>query len=117
MRAARIAPNVAPNDIIAPDDVQAPDILVPDGKQIHPQAWKDLSKVERKVMAYLASQPNGWATIEHIQPNPKTSPRERERICLRLFEQDLLDYAYRVTQFAIAPPGRLLLNLQTTACR
>ena len=78
-------------------------------------AGASLSAVDVKALRNLSAQPGHRADIETLQPNPKTSSRDRDRICLRLFEQGWLDYAYRVTQFAIAPAGRLLLNLQTTS--
>ncbi len=74
-----------------------------------------LSAVESKVIDYLAAQPNARAVITAVQPNPKTTQQARDRACLQLFARGLLDYAYRVTQLAISPSGRLLLNLQTTS--
>lgn len=74
-----------------------------------------LSAIEWKVIDHLVVQPSARAAIAAVQPNPKTTQQARDRICLRLFNWGLLDYAYRVTQFAISPSGRLLLNLQTTS--
>ncbi|MEL6249168.1 MAG: hypothetical protein AAFR15_14295 [Cyanobacteria bacterium J06627_15] len=74
-----------------------------------------LTAVERKFLDELWAQPGYRAEIETIRPNPKTSATDRDRICQQLYDRELVDYTYDVTQFAIAPSGRLLLNLQTTS--
>ncbi|MEO1592401.1 MAG: hypothetical protein AAFU71_14090 [Cyanobacteria bacterium J06632_22] len=72
-----------------------------------------LSAKDVKILQHLGAQPGYRAALRQVQPKLKMA--HRVRICLRLFEQGWLDYSYRVTRFAIAPAGRLLLNLQTTS--
>lgn len=70
-----------------------------------------LSAVERKFMQQLYACPGQTAAIGQIQPNPKTSVAERDRICRRLHRLGLVDYSTEVTRFCITPLGKATLKL------
>lgn len=70
-----------------------------------------LSAVERKFMQQLCAYSGQTAAIEQIQPNPKTSVAERDRICRRLHRLGLVDYSTEVTRFCITPLGKAMLKL------
>ena len=70
-----------------------------------------LSAVERKFMQQLLACPNQTASIDQIQPNPKTSAAKRDRICRRLQQLGLVNYTIEVTRFSITPLGKTTLKL------
>jgi hypothetical protein len=70
-----------------------------------------LSAVEQKFLLRLLEQPHHRALITTIQPNPKTSAADRDRICRKLAKLGLVDYTYEVARFAITPAGKTLLKL------
>ncbi|MEM9163226.1 MAG: hypothetical protein AAGC54_09175 [Cyanobacteria bacterium P01_F01_bin.4] len=74
-----------------------------------------LTPVELKFLLRLLGTPNYRTAITAIKPNPKTKVAERDRICISLCSQGLVEYSAEVAQFAISPAGRTLLNLDTTS--
>ncbi len=70
-----------------------------------------LSAVERKFMQKLLACPNQTAAIDQIQPNPKTSATQRDRICRRLHRLGLVHYTVEVTRFSSTPLGKTTLKL------
>jgi hypothetical protein len=74
-----------------------------------------LTAVELKFILRLLGAPNYRAPMANLKPNAKTPAPERDRICMSLCSKGLVDYTAEVMQFAIAPAGRTLLNLDTTS--
>ncbi|MEM9904576.1 MAG: hypothetical protein AAF921_06095 [Cyanobacteria bacterium P01_D01_bin.44] len=74
-----------------------------------------LTPVELKFLLQLLGAPLYRSTLTALKPNPKTKAAERDRICMSLRSQGLVEYSAEVAQFAIAPAGRTLLNLDTTS--
>ncbi|MEO0458190.1 MAG: hypothetical protein AAF152_16640 [Cyanobacteria bacterium P01_A01_bin.114] len=74
-----------------------------------------LTPVELKFLLRLLGAPGYRTAITAIKPNPKTKARERDSICMSLCSKGLVEYTAEVAQFAIAPAGRTLLNLDTTS--
>ncbi|MEL6879702.1 MAG: hypothetical protein AAFP09_04185 [Cyanobacteria bacterium J06607_10] len=48
-----------------------------------------------------------------LAPSRKMSVAQRDRICLALAKKELIDYEQEIARFAIAPPGRTLLTLDS----
>jgi predicted transcriptional regulator len=71
----------------------------------------NLAAVERKFLQQLLQIPSHQAPITAIQPNPKTSAAERDRICRQLYRLGLVDYSIQIQKFAITPAGKSLLQL------
>jgi hypothetical protein len=60
----------------------------------------------------LLGEPNYRAPASKIKPNPQSKATERDNICRRLAERDLVGYSVEVTRLVIAPPGKSLLKLE-----
>ncbi|MEO1402104.1 MAG: hypothetical protein AAFV72_12775 [Cyanobacteria bacterium J06635_1] len=74
-----------------------------------------LTPAELKFLLLLLGTPHYRTVITAIKPAPKTKAAERDRICMDLCSKGLVEYSAEVAQFAIAPAGRTLLNLDTTS--
>lgn len=68
--------------------------------------------LELKFLLELLGEPDYRAPASKIKPNPQSKPSERDNICRRLSERDLVGYSVEVTRLAIAPPGKSLLKLE-----
>ncbi len=68
---------------------------------------------ELKFLLKLLSFPDYRASLSKIAPNSKTPVAERERICRKLCDRELVDCACEITKFKIAPPGKELLKPDT----
>lgn len=51
--------------------------------------------------------------VVSLAPSRKTSVAQRDRLCLSLAEKGLIEYKQEIARFAIAPPGRTLLTLDS----
>lgn len=69
--------------------------------------------LELKFLLRLLGFPDYRAPIAKIKPNPETKVAERDSICRSLRDRAFVAYNVEVTQFAIAPPGKSLLGLDT----
>jgi predicted transcriptional regulator len=52
--------------------------------------------------------------LSKITPNSQTSATERERICRKLRDRDLVECSYEVTKLKITSPGKALLKSDST---
>ncbi|HEY9811444.1 MAG TPA: hypothetical protein V6D13_19120 [Halomicronema sp.] len=68
--------------------------------------------LELKFLLELLGEPNYRAPASKIKPNPQSKATERDNICRRLAERDLVGYSVEVTRLVIAPPGKSLLKLE-----
>lgn len=72
-----------------------------------------METIELKFLLKLLSFPNYQAPLSKITPNSKTPAAERERICRKLRDRDLVDYSTEIIKFKIASPGKAVLKLDT----
>jgi hypothetical protein len=66
---------------------------------------------ELKFLLKLLAFPDYRTSLAKITPNAKTTAAERERICRKLRDQELVNCSYEVTKLKIAAPGKDLLKL------
>ncbi|NJM98766.1 MAG: hypothetical protein HC800_17850 [Phormidesmis sp. RL_2_1] len=74
-----------------------------------------LKPVALKFLMKLLGYEDYRSTITKLSPNSQTKPTERDRICRELTASGLVEYDRQITNFSIAPPGKTLLNLDTTS--
>jgi DNA-binding MarR family transcriptional regulator len=72
-----------------------------------------METIELKFLLKLLAFANYQAPLSRITPNSKTSAVERERICRKLRDRELVDYSCEITKFRIAPLGKALLKSDT----
>lgn len=70
-----------------------------------------MDTVELKFLLKLLGFADYRAPLSKITPNSKTSAANRERICRKLRDRELVDCSKEVTKLKIAPPGKALLKL------
>jgi hypothetical protein len=68
---------------------------------------------ELKFLLKLIGFTDARAPIAKLKPNPETKAPQRDRIARQLRDRDLVDYHEEILKFAIAPPGKSLLQLDT----
>lgn len=68
---------------------------------------------ELKFLLKLLGYESYRATLTQIQPTPKMKAPERNSICAKLRERDLVNCSEEVKKFAIAPPGESLLQIDS----
>lgn len=73
-----------------------------------------METIELKFLLKLLGFPDYRAPLSKITPNSKTSATERERICRKLRDRDLVECSYDVTKLKIASPGKSLLKSDST---
>ncbi|MCA1993626.1 MAG: hypothetical protein LDL41_16520 [Coleofasciculus sp. S288] len=73
-----------------------------------------METIELKFLLKLLGSPDYRAPLSKITPNSKTSATERERICRKLHDRDLVECSYEVTKLKIASPGKALLKSDST---
>lgn len=76
---------------------------------------KRLETIELKFLLKLLKTEGHRAPISVLKPNSRTSAAKCDRICQNLAEQGLIEYDSEISRFTLAPPGRVLLRLQTTS--
>ena len=74
-----------------------------------------LSAAEQKFLNKLRDYESCRSDISNLNPTPKTPASKRDRICKSLAEKGLVEYDTEIFRFALTPPGRMLLSLQTTS--
>jgi DNA-binding PadR family transcriptional regulator len=72
-----------------------------------------MDTIELKFLLKLLSFPDYRAPLSKITPNSQTSTSERERICRRLCDRELVAYSCEICKFKIASPGKELLKLDS----
>ncbi len=72
-----------------------------------------METIELKFLLKLLAFANYQAPLSKITPNSKTSAVERERICRKLRDRELVDYSCEITKFRIASSGKALLKSDT----
>lgn len=72
-----------------------------------------MDAIELKFLLKLLAVPDYRAPLSNIKPTDKTKASERERICGKLRDRELVDCAYEVTKLKITPPGQELLKLDS----
>lgn len=73
-----------------------------------------METIELKFVLKLLGFPDYRAPLSKITSNSKTSATERERICRKLRDRDLVECSYEVTKLKIASPGKSLLKSDST---
>lgn len=69
---------------------------------------------ELKFLLKLLGLSDYRAPLSKITPNSKTTAAERERICRKLRDRELVDCSYEVTKLKITHSGKALLKLDST---
>ncbi len=73
-----------------------------------------METIELKFLLKLLGFSDYRAPLSKITPNSQTSATERERICRKLRDRDLVECSYEVTKLKIASPGKALLKSDST---
>ena len=73
-----------------------------------------METIELKFVLKLLGFPDYRAPLSKITSNSKTSATERERICRKLRDRDLVECSYEVTKLKITSPGKSLLKSDST---
>lgn len=73
-----------------------------------------METIELKFLLKLLGFAHYRAPLSKITPNSKTSTTERERICRKLLNRELVECSYEVTKLKIASPGKALLKSDST---
>ncbi len=79
------------------------------------QRMASIKTIELKFLLKLLGCDDYRGRVTDLSPSSKTSAAERDRICESLGAQGLVEYVSEVARFAIAPPGKTLLSLDTTS--
>ena len=66
--------------------------------------------IELKFILKLLGKPGYRASITELKPNSKTRASERDKICRDLSDRKLVEFSEEVTKLKIAPPGKALLE-------
>lgn len=74
-----------------------------------------LKAIELKFLLKLLGCEGYRGNITELSPNSKTKAAERNRICKDLGSDGWVEYDSEISKFAIAPPGKTLLGLDTTS--
>jgi hypothetical protein len=74
-----------------------------------------LKTIELKFLLKLLGCEGYRGKIADLKPNSGTSASERDQICKSLGAKGIVNYDAQVSSFALAPPGRTLLTLDTTS--
>lgn len=69
--------------------------------------------IELKFLLKLLGHADYRAPISKLQPNGKTTVSERDRICRRLTDREIVSHTREVKRFKIDPTGRSLLDQVT----
>jgi hypothetical protein len=72
-----------------------------------------MEAIELKFLLKLLGHTGYRAPISKLQPNGKTSASERDKVCRRLTDREIISYTREVKRFKIDPSGRSLLNQAT----
>jgi DNA-binding MarR family transcriptional regulator len=72
-----------------------------------------METIELKFLLKLLGFPGYQAPLAKIAPMSKMLATERERICRRLCDRGLVDYAYEICKLKIAPSAKALLKLDS----
>ncbi|HEY9638697.1 MAG TPA: transcription factor RcaD [Coleofasciculaceae cyanobacterium] len=70
-----------------------------------------METIELKFLLKLLEFEDYRAPLSKITPNSKTSATERDRICRKLRDRELVAYSCEISKFRIASPGKALLKL------
>ncbi|HEY9601926.1 MAG TPA: transcription factor RcaD, partial [Allocoleopsis sp.] len=73
-----------------------------------------METIELKFLLKLLGFPDYQAPLSKITPNSKMSATDRERICRKLRDRDLVECSYEVTKLKITSPGKSLLKSDST---
>ncbi|MGB3670035.1 MAG: hypothetical protein WA984_07995, partial [Phormidesmis sp.] len=76
---------------------------------------ESLKVIELKFLLKLLGCEGYRGKMTDLNPNSKTKASERDRICMALGTEDIVEYDSQVARFSLAPPGRTLLGLDTTS--
>lgn len=74
-----------------------------------------LKTIELKFLLKLLGCESYRGKITELSPNSKTKAAERNRICEVLGSDEWVEYDSEISKFAIAPPGKTLVGLDTTS--
>jgi hypothetical protein len=69
-----------------------------------------METIELKFLLKLLGFPGYRTPLAKITPNSKTSAAERERICRKLCDRELVDYSCEIMRFRIARIGKDILS-------
>ncbi len=72
-----------------------------------------MDAIELKFLLKLLEFPDYRASITEVKPTPNLNAAERDVICRQLADRGLVDLSIEVIKFKIAPPGKVLLKLDT----
>lgn len=72
-----------------------------------------MESIELKFLLKLLSFPDYRAPLAKVAANSKMPAAERERICRKLCDRELVDCSCEITKFKIAPLGKELLKSET----
>lgn len=72
-----------------------------------------METIELKFLLKLLGKQCYRAPIREISPNSKTLASERDRICRKLCDRELVGYSSEISKFKIAPQGKDLLQFDT----
>lgn len=70
---------------------------------------------ELKVLLQLLASPHHRSPLDRLRPIPKITPADRQRLCQKLAKRGWISTQEAITQVSLAPPGRILLGLDTTS--
>ncbi len=74
-----------------------------------------LKVIELKFLLKLLGCEGYRGKMKDLSPNSKTKASERDRICMALGTEDIVEYDSQVARFSLATPGKTLLGLDTTS--
>ncbi len=74
-----------------------------------------LKTIELKFLLKLLGCEGDRGKITELSPNSKTKAVDRNRICKDLGSDEWVEYDSEISKFAIAPPGKTLVGLDTTS--
>ncbi|MGC1524658.1 MAG: hypothetical protein WA783_01280 [Phormidesmis sp.] len=76
---------------------------------------ESLKVIELKFLLKLLGCEGYRGKMKDLSPNGKTKASERDRICMALGTEDIVEYDSQVARFSLTSPGRTLLGLDTTS--
>lgn len=74
-----------------------------------------LEVVELKFLVKLLGHEGYRSKVTELSPNSKTKPADRDRICRKLGNRELIEYDSRVARVSLSRRGKTLLELDTTS--
>lgn len=70
---------------------------------------------ELKFLLQLLASPHHRSPLDHLKPSPKSTAADRLRLCRKLAKRGWIDSQEVPARVSLAPPGRVLLGLDTTS--